>query len=126
MFNRLLGILIFTISILLAWGWMEYVGFIDKSLNIPDEGVNYVLQPGMTVRSLAQDLQQRGLLDKPLLLRFVARWQGQASKLKAGEYHLPVGTTPPKLLAILSSSQVVQYALTIIEGWTFKQMMAAV
>ncbi|MES9946942.1 MAG: endolytic transglycosylase MltG [Candidatus Thiodiazotropha sp.] len=126
MFNRLLGILIFTISILLAWGWMEYVGFIDKPLNIPDEGVNYVLQPGMTVRSLAQDLQQRGLLDKPLLLRFVARWQGQASKLKAGEYHLPVGTTPPKLLAILSSSQVVQYALTIIEGWTFKQMMAAV
>ncbi|MEW8328690.1 MAG: endolytic transglycosylase MltG [gamma proteobacterium symbiont of Ctena orbiculata] len=124
--NRLLGTLIFVVSILLAWGWMEYEGFIDKRLVIPEEGVNYVLQPGMTVRSLAADLQQRGMLEKPLLLRFLARWQGQASKLKAGEYFLPADTTPPKLLEILSSSQVVQYALTVIEGWTFEQMMAAV
>lgn len=126
MLNRLLGILIFVISILLAWGWMEYEGFIEKPLNLPDTGVNYTLQPGMTVRSLAEDLQQQGILDKPLLLRFLARWQGQASKLKAGEYFLPAGTTPAKLLEILSSSQVVQYALTIIEGWTFEQLMAAV
>ncbi|MES9974484.1 MAG: endolytic transglycosylase MltG [Candidatus Thiodiazotropha sp.] len=124
--NRLLGILIFVASILLAWGWMEYDGFVNKSLNLPEEGVNYILHPGMTVRSLAEDLQQRGILEKPMLLRFIARWQGQASKLKAGEYYLPAETTPPKLLEILSSSQVVQYALTIIEGWTFDQLMAAI
>ncbi|MEW8647595.1 MAG: endolytic transglycosylase MltG [Candidatus Thiodiazotropha endolucinida] len=124
--NRLLGILIFVASILLAWGWMEYDGFVNKSLNLPEEGVNYILHPGMTVRSLAEDLQQRGMLEKPILLRFIARWQGQASKLKAGEYYLPAGTAPPKLLEILSSSQVVQYALTIIEGWTFDQLMAAI
>ncbi|MEW8086237.1 MAG: endolytic transglycosylase MltG [Candidatus Thiodiazotropha endolucinida] len=124
--NRLFGILIFVASILLAWGWMEYDGFVNKSLNLPEEGVNYILHPGMTVRSLAEDLQQRGMLEKPILLRFIARWQGQASKLKAGEYYLPAGTTPPKLLEILSSSQVVQYALTIIEGWTFDQLMAAI
>jgi UPF0755 protein len=105
---------------------MEYEGFINKTLNIPEEGVNYNLRPGMTVRSLALDLKQRGILDKPVLLRFVARWQGQASKLKAGEYYLPTGTTPPQLLEILSSSQVVQYPLTIVEGWTFDQMMAAI
>ncbi|MES9828902.1 MAG: endolytic transglycosylase MltG [Candidatus Thiodiazotropha sp.] len=124
--NRLLGILIFIASILMAWGWMEYDGFLNKSLNLPEEGVNYILHPGMTVRSLAEDLQQRGMLEKPMLLRFTARWQGQASKLKAGEYYLPAGTTPPKLLEILSSSQVVQYALTIIEGWTFDQLMTAI
>ncbi|WP_369157379.1 endolytic transglycosylase MltG [Candidatus Thiodiazotropha sp. LNASS1] len=124
--NRLLGILIFVASILLAWGWMEYDGFVNKSLNLPEEGVNYILHPGMTVRSLAEDLQQRGMLEKPMLLRFIARWQGQASRLKAGEYYLPAETTPPKLLEILSSSQVVQYALTIIEGWTFDQLMAAI
>jgi UPF0755 protein len=126
MFNRLLGILIFVVSILLAWGWMEYDEFVEKPLDLPEAGVSYTLQQGMTVRSLAEDLQQRGMLDKPLLLRFLARWRGQASKLKAGEYFLPAGTTPPKLLEILSSSHVIQYALTIIEGWTFEQLMAAV
>ncbi|MCU7906115.1 MAG: endolytic transglycosylase MltG, partial [Candidatus Thiodiazotropha sp. (ex Epidulcina cf. delphinae)] len=77
-------------------------------------------------RGLADDLRQREILDKPLLLRFIARWSGQADELKAGEYHLPQGATPLVLLEILTSSQVVQHALTIIEGWTFKQMMAAV
>jgi UPF0755 protein len=66
------------------------------------------------------------MLEKPFMLRFLARLRGLASKLKAGEYFLPAGTTPPKLLEILSSSHVVQYALTIIEGWTFEQLMAAV
>ncbi|MCU7945344.1 MAG: endolytic transglycosylase MltG, partial [Candidatus Thiodiazotropha sp. (ex Cardiolucina cf. quadrata)] len=126
MFNRLLGIMILAVSILLAWGWMEYDGFINKPLTLPQEGVSYLLQPGMTIRGLADDLQQREILDKPLLLRFMARWSGQASKLKAGEYHLPEGTTPSMLLEILTSSRVVQHALTIIEGWTFKQMMAAI
>ncbi len=126
MFNRLLGILIFVVSILLAWGWMEYDKFIESPLHLPETGVNYTLQQGMTVRSLAQDLQQRGMLEKPFMLRFLARLRGLASKLKAGEYFLPAGTTPPKLLEILSSSHVVQYALTIIEGWTFEQLMAAV
>ncbi|MCU7923626.1 MAG: endolytic transglycosylase MltG [Candidatus Thiodiazotropha sp. (ex Dulcina madagascariensis)] len=126
MLNRLLGILIFVLSILLAWGWMEYEGFITRPMTLPQGGINYVLEPGATIRGLADDLRQREILDKPLLLRFIARWSGQAGELKAGEYHLPQGTTPRVLLDILTSSRVVQHALTIIEGWTFKQMMAAV
>ena len=124
--NRLLGIIIFVISLLLAWGWLEYDEFVSKPLELPEEGLNYHLSSGTTVRGLAEELHQKGILHKPLLLEFLARWTGQASRLKAGEYHLPEGTTPPMLLEILSSSRVVQHALTIIEGWTFKQMMKAV
>ncbi|MES9831199.1 MAG: endolytic transglycosylase MltG [Candidatus Thiodiazotropha sp. DIVDIV] len=123
--NRLLGISIFVISLLLAWGWLEYSDFVNKPLVLPSEGLNYQLISGTSVRGLANDLQQKGIIQKPVLLEFLARWNGLASQLKAGEYHLPVGTTPPKLLEILSSSQVVQHALTVIEGWTFAQMMSA-
>ncbi|MCU7914796.1 MAG: endolytic transglycosylase MltG [Candidatus Thiodiazotropha sp. (ex Gloverina cf. vestifex)] len=126
MLNRLLGISIFVISILLAWGWMQYDDFIHTPLQLPEAGIHYDLKSGTTIRGVASDLQESGVISKPVLLRLVARWNGQASRLKAGEYHLPQGITPIELLDILTSARVVQHALTIIEGWTFKQLMEAV
>ncbi|MEJ2609526.1 MAG: endolytic transglycosylase MltG [Candidatus Thiodiazotropha sp.] len=124
--NRLLGIIIFVLSLLFAWGWLEYDEFIHQPLNLPEAGLDYRLNSGTSMRVLSQDLQQKGILHKPLFLELFARWSGYASRLKAGEYHLPSGITPPQLLEILSSSRVIQHALTIIEGWTFRQMMSAV
>jgi len=126
MLNRLLGISIFVASILVAWGWMEYDEFINTPLALPEDGMIYELKPGATIRSVAQELSDGEVLRKPVLLRLLARWSGQAGRLKAGEYHLPSGITPPQLLEILTSARVVQHALTIIEGWTFKQLMASV
>ncbi|MET0050213.1 MAG: endolytic transglycosylase MltG [Candidatus Thiodiazotropha sp.] len=124
--NRLIGTTVFVVSILLAWGWMEYDGFIGTPLTLPDEGVDYVLAPGTSVRALAEDLSQKGILQKPILFEILVRWSGQASGLKAGEYHVPKGTTPPELMQIFTSTKVVQHALTLIEGWTFKQMMQSI
>jgi UPF0755 protein len=126
MLNRILGISIFVASILIAWGWMEYDEFINTPLTLPDAGITYDLKSGATIRRVALELSSQGVIKKPVLLRLMARWNGQASKLKAGEYHLPHGITPPQLLEILTSARVVQHAMTIIEGWTFKQLMAAV
>jgi UPF0755 protein len=126
MLNRIIGISIFVASILVAWGWMEYDEFVNTPLALSEAGMTYELKPGTTIRRVASDLSAAGVLNKPLLLRLTARWRGQASRLKAGEYHLPAGITPPELLQILTSARVVQHALTIIEGWTFRQMIAAV
>lgn len=126
MLNRLIGILIFVASILLAWGWLEYDDFVKTPLALPEAGLDYDLKPGTTIRRVAADLQERGILNKPVLLHILARLSGQASRLKAGEYHLPRAITPPQLLEILTSARVVQHSLTIIEGWTFRQLLDAV
>lgn len=126
MLNRVLGIILFVASLLSAWGWMEYDEFMHAPLNLPQEGVIYELKPGNTIRGVADELEAQGILSKPLLLRLLARWTGQASRLKAGEYHLPAGSTPTKVLEILTSNRVVQHGMTIIEGWSFKQLLAAV
>ncbi len=124
--NRLIGISVFVISLLLAWGWMEYDDFINSPLMLPDEGIDYVVVPGTSVRGLSRDLKAMGILQKPILFEILVRWSGQTGRLMAGEYHLPGGITPPELLEIFTSSRVVQHALTLIEGWTFKQMMQLV
>jgi UPF0755 protein len=65
-------------------------------------------------------------LKHPWLLMVLARWQGRAHQIKAGEYRLMPGTTPTMLLDQLVAGKVVQYSLTAVEGWTFQQLLDAV
>ncbi|EGW53419.1 endolytic transglycosylase MltG [Candidatus Endoriftia persephone] len=126
MLQRIFGALIFVSSLLIAWAWMEYQQFQEMPLNLPADGLLYQLDQGDTVRQLAVDLKQLGVIDQPLLLRLLARQSGLASRLKAGEYRIPAGTTPIELLELLVAGKVTHYSLTLVEGWTFKQMMAAI
>jgi UPF0755 protein len=56
----------------------------------------------------------------------MARIDGSAARIQAGEYLLPTGMAPPGLMRMLVRGEVVQHSLTIIEGWTFQQMMSAI
>jgi UPF0755 protein len=56
----------------------------------------------------------------------LARWQGIAHAIKAGEYYLPAGITPPQLLQQMVAGKVMEASLTLVEGWTFSQVMAVV
>jgi len=80
----------------------------------------------MSVRSIGAKLQRLGYLSDTIYLRLLARRTGQAAKLKAGEYWLAPGTTPPQLLDQLVAGRVKVYRLTIVEGWTFRQMLSAI
>jgi UPF0755 protein len=54
-----------------------------------------------------------------------ARATGADARIRAGEYAVPAGTTPRSLLALLESGAVIQHAVTIVEGWTFRELRAA-
>src|SRR5690606_33307884 len=56
----------------------------------------------------------------------LARWQGVARNIKAGEYDIRPATTPPEFLRQIVVGKVKQYSLTLVEGWTFSQVMRAV
>jgi UPF0755 protein len=74
---------------------------------------------GASLRSIAADLQQRGLMDQPQVWIAWARITHRAGSLKAGEYALQPGITPQQLLEVLSSGAVVLHSVTFIEGSTF-------
>jgi len=99
---------------------------LDEPLAIPAGGFEYVVEPGANLNRVAKDLARAGVLASPKALVLYARWHGRADAIKAGEYRIEAGTTPLTLLDQLIAGRVVQYALTLVEGWTFKQMMAAV
>jgi len=83
------------------------------------------VQPGTSVRQLANDLHKLGILDCPRLFRWYAIATGAYNHIQAGEYRLVPGTTPQQLLNMMVSGKVVQYTFTIIEGWRTRDVIAA-
>jgi len=106
---------------------MEYRRFTETPL-IPDGGTTQRIEVahGSTFRHVAAELAGRGLISRAAFFQFMARWQGEAEHIKAGEYSIDPGMTPQALLNRMVRGDVVQYSLTIVEGWTFAELMTAV
>ena len=126
MLHRLLGALVFSASLLIAWVIMDFRHFADSPLNLPEDGIQYILTPGGSVTTLAADLSSLGVLENKLYMRILARWEGQASQLKAGEYLFTEGMSPRNVLNLIVAGKVVNHTLTLVEGWTFRQVIEAI
>ncbi len=119
MFLLSLGIL----AIIAGLIWQQYRSFLSAPLTIASEGFILQVARGATVRSVITDLAQQGYTVSDWRWRILNRLQ--STTIRAGEYALQSGITPPGLLDLLSSGAVIHYRFTIIEGWTFSQLKEA-
>lgn len=111
----------------LAAGWLllDLRAFLDRPLRVPPGGIVHEVAPGTSLAALATELARRGMLEHPRYLVWYARWRGLAHRIRAGEYHIRPGTTPPALLEMLVAGRVRLHRLTVVEGWTFAELRAA-
>ena len=63
-----------------------------------------------------------GIDTNPVLLYWWFRLSGDSRLIKAGSYEISQGTTPRSLLDKLVRGDEALRAVTLVEGWTFKQM----
>ena len=106
-------------GLVLVLVYVDYRRFLDAPLSVPAQGLILEIKPGTGVNHLAQQLQPS--LSRPAFyLEAYTRLNGLASRLKAGEYALTPGLTSRTLLDRIVAGQVIQYPLTIVEGWTFR------
>ena len=83
------------------------------------------IEPGTRVKAIAEAVVDSGADVPVLLLQTWFRLSGQARLIKAGSYELTPGTTPRKLLSMLVRGEEALKTVTLVEGWTFKQVRAA-
>ncbi|MHB8424607.1 MAG: endolytic transglycosylase MltG [Gammaproteobacteria bacterium] len=88
--------------------------------------VDVEVTPGQPLRAVAAQLHAQGALPHPFDLVLLARLRGDASTIRAGEYLVQPGTNVAGLLALLKSGRVVMHSLTLVDGWTFAQVLQAV
>jgi UPF0755 protein len=111
--------------LLLGAGWLLLEHWLATPLAIGDSPARIEIPRGQPLAHTARELERRGLLEHARLLAGYATLTGVDSKVRAGEYDIPPGTTPRTLLALFESGKVVQHSVTIVEGWTFRDLRRA-
>ncbi len=66
------------------------------------------------------------IIDDPWLFILLAKVKGVETRVRAGEYEIKVEMTPEELLEKFIQGSAIQYSLTVIEGWSFHQMLTAI
>lgn len=120
-----LGLLLSVASVLTAGLWLDYRRFLGQEIPPSDAEPYLVVARGTSLPQLARQLTLAGFLDRPYYFVALAYRSGRAAQIKAGEYGWGEGLTPADLLALLVSGRVVQHPITLVEGWTFRQALAA-
>lgn len=129
LFKAILGALV-TLAIVAAAVvgslWVHYQTFLGTPVVVADDRMVFEVQRGTGSRAVAQQLVAAGVLRDPYAFLALAFHTGKGGQLKSGEYELRSGMTPPQILDLLTSGKVIQYSLTLVEGWTFRQGLAAI
>jgi UPF0755 protein len=97
-----------------------------QALPVPGAPIEFSINPGSGVAASAQQMAAAGVPVNPTLFVLLARLTGDAGRIKAGSYELKPNTSPRRLLSQLVRGEFAQEAVTIIEGWSFKQMRQAI
>jgi len=106
-----------------ATGW--FVWFVTAPLVLSDALLDVSIDAGSTMTSVSRQLADAGLPFAPWQFTLLARLKGQTAAVKAGSYEVESGVTPLQLLSRLTRGDVTQADMALIEGWTFKQLRAA-
>jgi len=85
----------------------------------------FELRPGDGFRAAALRIEEAGIAIRRIEFELLARTLGRAQDIKAGSYELAAAPTPLELLEKLSRGDVTQSEIKFIEGWTFRQLRAA-
>jgi len=102
-----------------VWWWL------DRPLPMDAASAELSIEPGTTPREVAAGWARAGVQVHPELLYQWFRWSGQARRIRAGSYEVEAGITPRLLLAKMVQGDETLEKLLLVEGWTSRQVRAA-
>jgi len=114
-----LGILLLAAGI----GWLAWFAFTPTATSA--DTVDFSIEPGSTMRGVARQVNEQGIVVRPWAFRLLARLTHSDTAVKAGSYQAARGVTPWQLLQKLTQGDYTQAEIAFIEGWTFRQMRDA-
>lgn len=100
--------------------------WLDQEIVLRATPVDLSIEAGTNAREVAFEAERSGASVNPTLLYWWFRVSGQARQIKAGSYELDRSTTPRSLLRKLVQGDEAVRALTLVEGWTFRQVRDAI
>lgn len=103
--------------------WQQHSA-LEQPLNLSDE-LMLEVPAGATPGGVLNRLQADGVLQDALWLRLYWRFNLKGQPLHSGEYRLTPELSVRDMLGLWRRGEVVQYSLTLVEGWSFRQVRIA-
>jgi len=123
------------------WSWIKRIFLLSLSLALlaaaglgwyalnpvplRTDPADFSIRPGSSLRSATQQMIESGVGLSAWQFNLLGRLLGRAGAIKAGSYELGRGVTPLALLDKLTAGEVTQADIVFIEGWSFRQVRAA-
>ena len=111
-------------GLLLGLAFWQQNTALQQPLNLTQEQLLDV-PSGSSPTGVLNRLEADGVIKDAFLLRLYWRFNLSGQALHSGEYRMAPGMTAKSLLTLWEKGEVVQYSLTLVEGWTFRQVRAA-
>lgn len=111
-------------GLLLGLSLWQQDAALKQPLNLTQEQLLDV-PAGSTPTGVLNRLQTDGVLKDTFWLRLYWRFNLSGQSFHSGEYRMTPGMNAKALLGMWQRGEVVQYSLTLVEGWNFRQVRAA-
>ena len=103
--------------------WVDSV--MTRPMTLAAEGAILEVPRGGSLADVLSELSSSGVLAHAEVVRLYTRFSGDAQRIQAGEFLIPAGATPGDLVQILTQGRPIMHSFTIVEGWTFREMLVA-
>ena len=99
--------------------------WVHQPLDTRQATLDLSIEPGTSAKSIAQAVADAGAQTSPTLLYAWFRLSGQSRQMRAGSYEIAPGTSPHRLLSMLVRGEESLRAVTLVEGWNWRQVRQA-
>ncbi|KGK42265.1 hypothetical protein LH51_08455 [Nitrincola sp. A-D6] len=126
MLKKLALLFLLSMALVVAAAWYVYDDF-EKSLHqpLPLDAQQVISVPaGSSFQQVMRRFEASGWIKNADLLRLYTRMHPQITAIRAGEYAIDPGSSLLDVIDKMNRGDVVRYYFTLIEGYTFKQLLA--
>jgi UPF0755 protein len=108
-------------AVLVFVAYKRYQEFLAEELMLPSDGQVVIVESGDSLSAVLWALESAGVTQLDWRWRLLAR--RDPVTVHVGEYLLEPPMRPAELLEVLGSGRVLQHRFTIVEGWTWTQLL---
>ena len=105
------------------WGW-QGMKTLEVAADI-QEPMLYLVPRGTSYNAVAQDMEDKGLVDKAIWLKLLARVEPEMTAIRAGEYEFRPGMTPRDMISMMVRGDTKVRTVQFIEGRRFQDARVA-
>jgi len=120
----LLKLLVFSFATIIGLAtWLTWFGL--TGIDLAASSVDFSIQRGSGLRHATRQMINAGVAMPGWAFNLLVRLASKQTSIKAGSYQVKRGVTPWQLLNKITEGDFSQSEIVFIEGWTFRQMRAA-